>query len=294
MASSKCRLLFLFVFFCAITTAHAQTKKLRLFIIGNSFSGNAATYLPQLAREGGYELEIGRAELGGCSLERHWRLADTTEEVSKAYHGRSLKELLSAGTWDVVTMQQYSLLSGNPDTYFPYAQKLYDLIKSIQPNATIVLHETWAYRTDAKSFGRIGEGKSASSAQEMYDHVRTGYRLAADKLKVRVMPVGDAFWMMNGDPVWAYQKDTAYDLDHPPVEPALPEQKNSLHVGYKWVSGKLTMDANHANAAGCYLGGLVWYRFLFHENPEKVKFKPVEVSEAMAAQLRKVAAAVSL
>lgn len=48
-----------------------KREQLKLFIIGNSFSQNAAKFLPQLAKEGGKELKIGRAELGGCSLQRH-------------------------------------------------------------------------------------------------------------------------------------------------------------------------------------------------------------------------------
>lgn len=293
MMLSRCRALLLFACVCLLSTAQGQTKKLRLFIIGNSFSGNAATYLPALAEEGGYALEIGRAELGGCSLERHWRLADTTEEASKAYKGRSLKEMLAEGKWDVVTMQQYSLLSGDPDTYRPYAKKLYDLIKSLQPDATIVLHQTWAYRTDAKGFGKINRKERAAHAQEMYNHSRAAYHTIANELKVRVIPVGDAFWMMNSDPVWAYKKDSAYNFDNP-VAPALPDQTNSLHVGYRWANGTLRFDANHANTAGCYLGSLVWYRFLFQAPVKDVKFRPEQVSEEMGEQLKRVAAAVSL
>lgn len=293
MMLSRCRSLFLLVCVCLISTAQAQTKKLRLFIIGNSFSGNAAAYLPKLAKEGGYELEIGRAELGGCSLERHWRLTDTTEAASKAYKGRSLKEMLSEGTWDVVTLQQYSLLSGDPETYRPYVKNLYDLIRSLQPNATIVLHQTWAYRTDAKAFGKINGEERAATAQEMYNHARAAYHTIADELKVRLIPTGDAFWMMNGDPQWAYKKDTAYDFEHP-VEPALPDQQNSLHVGYRWVKGELQFDPNHANTAGCYLGSLVWYRFLFREQVKDVKYRPEQVPEELAAKLKDVAAEVVL
>lgn len=290
---SRCRVFLLFAFVCFISTAEAQTKKVRLFIIGNSFSGNAASYLPKLAEEGGYELEIGRAELGGCSLERHWRLVDTTEAASKAYKGRSLKEMLSEGTWDVVTLQQYSLLSGDPDTYHPYAEKLYNLIKSIQPNAKVVFHQTWAYRTDAKAFGKMNGEERAADAQEMYNHARAAYHAIADQLKVRVIPTGDAFWIMNSDPEWAYKKDTAYNFENP-VEPALPDQTNSLHVGYRWVKGKLQFDANHANAAGCYLGSLVWYRFLFQAPVKDVKYKPEQVSEELAAHLKGIAAEVGL
>ncbi len=52
--------------------AAGKTDTLRLFLIGNSFSQNAARFLPQLAEEGGHPLVIGRAEIGGCTLQKHW------------------------------------------------------------------------------------------------------------------------------------------------------------------------------------------------------------------------------
>ncbi|MRG43555.1 DUF4886 domain-containing protein [Chitinophaga sp. SYP-B3965] len=277
---------------CSICfTVQAQTKY-RLFIIGNSFSQNAASFLPQLTKEGGIDLELGRAELGGCSLERHWKLVETAEKdtsdpAGKAYGGKSLRQLLSQGTWDMVTIQQYSLLSGDPETYRPYAQKLYDFIKTIQPNAKIFIHQTWAYRNDAKEFGKIMGAERAKDAKEMHQHVRAAYHTIAKELNLTIIPVGDAFSAITTSPTWGYKKDTTFNYETP-VSPALPDQTNSLHMGYRWLDGKLSFDANHANRAGCYLGSLVWYQTLFGGNVKKVKFKPEEVSDAMAKQFKKV------
>lgn len=284
----------LFVLCSICFTVQAQTKY-RLFIIGNSFSQNAATFLPQLTKEGGMELELGRAELGGCSLERHWKLVETAEKdtsdpAGKAYGGKSLRQLLSNGTWDMVTIQQYSLLSGDPETYRPYARKLYDFIKSIQPNAKIFIHQIWAYRNDAKSFGKILGEERAADAKEMHGHVRAAYHTIATELGLTIIPVGDAFSAITTDPAWAYKKDTTYNFETP-TSPALPNQTNSLHVGYRWNNGKLDFDANHANRAGCYLGSLVWYQTLFGGDVKKVQFKPEEVSGAMAEQFKKVVTA---
>lgn len=278
---------FLYLLLSVCITVQAQTgKKVRLFIIGNSFSGNAAYFLPQLAKEGGYELELGRAELGGCSVERHWKLAEANE---KAYKGKSLREMLSDGTWDIVTIQQYSLLSGDPDTYRPYARRLVELIRSLQPNAKIYIHQIWAYRNDAKAFGKIKGEERAQTDAEMHQHVRAAYHLIAKELGLKVIPTGDAFRAMATSKKWAYKKDPNYNFDAP-QSPNLPDQTNSLHVGYRWNNNKLTFDANHANTAGCYLGSLVWYKTLLGGNVKKVKFKPTEVSDQMAKQFRKVAA----
>jgi hypothetical protein len=277
----------LFVLLSVCLTAGAQkVKKARLFIIGNSFSQNAATYLPQLAREGKIDLEIGRAELGGCSLERHWKLAEKNE---KAYKGQSLRDMLGKGAWDMVTIQQYSLLSGDPASYEPYARQLVSLIRELQPKAKIFIHQIWAYRNDAASFGKINGETRAKTAEEMHQHVRAAYHKTAEELGLTVIPSGDAFAAMNTDPAWRYKKDAAYNFDAP-TSPQLPDQTNSLHVGYIWRSGKLAFDANHANAAGCYLGSLVWYRTLLGGNVKKVRFTPDAVPAPMAAQFKKVVA----
>lgn len=268
-------------------------QALRLFIIGNSFSGNAAKYLPQLSQEGGHQLTIGRAELGGCSLQRHWEIAEAAEAnpddpKGKAYNGKSLKMLLSEGTWDVVTLQQYSMLSGDVETYRPYARKLYDYIKKLQPSARIVFHQTWAYRSDADGYGKIAGETLAQSEKEMWEKSRSAYRTIASELGTSVIPTGDAFWRMSSDPKWSYQKEAGFEASKAQA-PALPNQNHSLHVGYHWNKEKLAFDSHHANNAGCYLGSLVWYGFLFNESPAKLSFTPETVPAEFAAQLRKTA-----
>ena len=277
-----------------VVTSAAQARTLRLFIIGNSFSQNATRYLPQLAKEGGHELILGRAEVGGCSLERHWNaaaaaIANPEDEKGKFYGGKTLKERMGDVKWDVVTMQQYSLLSPNVETYRPFAQKLHDYVKTLQPQAEVVMHQTWAYRADANSFGFINKTEKAKTQQEMWQNSRAAYRTIAAELNLRLLPSGDAFWRVDSDPLWGYKKDAAFDFKNP-VYPALPDQTHSLHVGYRWDKDKkFGMDANHANAAGCYLAGLVWYGVLFGESPEKLTFAPPEVPADFAAHLRKVA-----
>lgn len=284
-------LLSVFITLFADSSCFAQ---LRLFLIGNSFSQNATTFLPQLAKEGQKELVIGRAELGGCSLQRHWEIvmaaeADPNAAAGRAYNGKSLRMLLSEGTWDVVTIQQASILSGDSTSYEPYASKLYAFIKSIQPKAEVVFHETWAYREDATGFGKINGNKNAKTAAEMYAGLKASYQHMARKLQVRLIPDGDAFWSAYNHPKWTFKKDLNFDYKNP-VYPTLPKEKNSLNKGYFYEKDKLLkLDANHASTAGCYLAGLVWYEFLFKESPAKLTFKPKEVSKAFARHLKATA-----
>lgn len=281
------------IFYFIVQFASAQKQALRLFLIGNSFSQNATQFLPELSKEGGHELVIGRAELGGCSLERHWNHVaafetNPNDDKGKPYKGKSLKMLLSEGTWDVITLQQYSKISTDVSTYEPYATKLYEYVRQLQPNAHIVFHQTWAYRSDSNDFGQLTEGGEAKSEQEMWEKSRAAYRTTASKLNTVVIPTGDAFWEMNARAKWAYHQDKNFDFKNPP-QAALPDQTHSLHVGYSWNKDKMGFDSHHASPAGCYLGALVWYGFLFQESPVKLTFKPESVPAKFAKQLRKTA-----
>lgn len=275
------------------TFSYAQDDTLRVLLIGNSFSQNATRYLNQIAEEGGFSLRIGRAELGGCSLQRHWdsvavNLQDTLR--GRPYKGKSLQELLSNDKWDVITIQQFSLLSGDEKTYQPYANKLFEFIKTLQPQAEVVIHQTWPYRIDAKSFGKIDGEKRANSQKEMWKKSRTAYRkLAEDLGGLRIIPVGDAFYTVAIDKRWSFKADDNFDFQNP-VQPQLPEELNSLNAGYSWKDGQLRFDPNHANEAGCYLAGLVWYGFLFQQNPEEISFIPEEVPNDFAGHLKRIAA----
>lgn len=267
---------------------------LKILLIGNSFSQNATTYLKEISKEKGHELVIGHAEIGGCSLQKHWSLAELaskepTNPKGRPYQGKSLQMLLSEGKWDVVTLQQYSMLSADRETYFPYIKNLFDTIRKYQPQARIVLHQTWAYRSDSKSFGKVSRKKFAATEQEMYEKSRAAYHMVADSLHIEIIPTGDAFWAMSNDPKWMYKKDEKFNFDNH-TYPDLPDQTNSLNRGYMWDDNqKLLFDTHHASNAGKYLGSLVWYSFLFGEPASKVHFVPVDVPAKFAARLRECA-----
>ncbi|WP_300602030.1 DUF4886 domain-containing protein [Niabella sp.] len=295
MKNSAHRIIVLLLLLTSFSTGHTQEtgkKTVRLFLIGNSFSQNATRYLPKLAREGGFTLSIGRAELGGCSLQRHWELAEAAEAgdpKGKAYNGKSLKELLGSGTWDVVTLQQASILSGDSNTYKPYARKLVEYIHRLQPTAMIVLHQTWPYRTDAPSFSQNSGGGYALSAEAMWKQSRAAYHTTAAALRLPLIPVGDAFFAAQQKSSTAFKKDSAFKPGQA-VAPELPNQAHSLHVGYFYNKKKeLDLDTHHASEAGCYLAGLVWYKFLFGASPVQTVFKPDAVEDGFAKALRVIA-----
>jgi len=293
MKNAKMILVLIFCFTGGVSVGQTGPKSLRLFIIGNSFSQNASAYLPNFVKEKGVELTVGRAELGGHSLAQHWEYAEAAEAnpedpKGKPYKGKSLRMLLSAGTWDVVTIQQASYLSADLESYSPYAKKLYDYIKKIQPNAEVIIHQTWAYRSDALKFGRIAPNQLAKDQHEMWEKSRSAYHAIAKQLNVKIIPVGDAFNEVATDKVFGFKKDPGFDYTNPAF-PNLPNQANSLNMGYYWKDNKIVFDPNHANEAGRYLGSLIWFAVLFKKSPMQLEYAPGNVPAEFAAYLRTVA-----
>ncbi len=295
-------LIAIFLFFTLGITAHekheettrSQHETVRVLMIGNSFSKNASRYLPDLADEAGLPLVLDIAGIGGASMKKHWDLVQLAEKEpqnpdGKPYNGKSLKEALLKEKWDIVSIQQVSTQSGDAGTYRPYARQLYNLIKKIQPESQVVIHKTWPYRMDSNDWTQIAGGEHAKSNKEMWQNLNKAYNTIASELEVKVVPVGDAFWKVSSHKKWGYKKDPSFD-ESKAIFLDLPIQKYSLHTGYHWDDQKqLRFDSHHANNAGCFLGALVWYAFLFDESPRKLDFTPEGVSENFAKYLKTVA-----
>lgn len=274
-------------------------RTVRLLTVGNSFSRNATRFLGDLAEAGGHRLIHRPIVVGGASLELHATKAQAHERDPKDAgglyaNGRSLKQELRDGPWDFVTIQQASLKSHDVETFRPFAAWLSDYIRQHAPDAEVLIHQTWAYRRDDPRFtspsGKHGE---PATQEAMYRGISTAYGTVARELGVRPIPVGDAFFLADTDPEWGYRPDTAFSfkgIQHP----ALPNQTHSLHVGWKWSALKdgkkvIRMDGHHANTAGEYLGGCVWFEVIFGAGVVGNAFVPPGVERAHARFLQETA-----
>lgn len=273
-------------------------KTVRLLTVGNSFSQNATKYLDKIVQADGNTLVHHRCVIGGSGPEQHLAKAalhekDPKDKAGLYGTGKSLKQELVAEKWDVVTIQQASIRSHDVANYRPAAKELYDYIKKHAPDSEVVIHQTWAYRVDDPRFGaataKVGEPRTQ---KEMYDGLSAAYRTVAKELGVRRIPVGDAFYLADTDPKWGYKPDTKFDPKTAKA-PELPDQTHSLHVGRRWgkVDHKpvLQMDGHHASVAGEYLGGLVFYEFLFGTSVVGNKFRPEGVDADYARFLQDTA-----
>jgi hypothetical protein len=167
---------------------------MKLLSIGNSFSVDAQRWLHTLAKQNGIDLQTGNLYIGGCSLQRHWEnieanAADYVYYVNGETEGcpMSIAEALALDTWDVVTLQQASHVSGEPQSYIPYLTNIAAVVRAAQPQAKLCFHQTWAYETDSihPDFENYNHSQS-----EMYNKIIDASEKAADEIDAQIIPTG--------------------------------------------------------------------------------------------------------
>ena len=295
----RLRVVFLIFYCMGCAAVQASEDSIRLLAVGNSFADNALTYFSDIAKAAGKQVQVGKACLGGCDLERHVRHAeafeaDPTDPEGRPYAGgkKSLPQLLQEQPWDFVTIQQVSHKSFRPETYHPYVDRLIATIRKYAPQAEIVIHQTWAYRTDHGFFREKG-----LNADTMYEGLCKAYDALSRETGLRQIPSGDAMEAARQDPEWGpFIPDPDFD-PQAAVEPDLPQNDRcALHNGwYGWRQDKktgtwfLSRDCIHASREGKYLLGCVWFGFFFDTSVVGNSFLPSGMSPDDAAILQRIA-----
>ncbi len=261
-------------------------KHIKLLCIGNSFTGSALAHLPSMiaASPQNHTLILGAAIIGGGPWDQHWGEVEANKANpahGKPYDGKSLIEMLHQETWDMITIQQNSWKSCDMSTYYPYAQLMYDFIRSHAPQAEIIIHQTWAYRDDENI---LPEGYSC---EHMYQDLTTNYHAIAKELGIRrIIPAGDAFRNAYDHPHWqCTAPDPHFDYKNP-IFPQLPDQTHSLSRGWGWDEQKTLCMDHHANLLGEFLAGAVWFEFFFEESiiGNSYRFEGMQDTDAQLLQ----------
>ena len=287
-------LCFIFMFFIPAGFA----KEMKVLMIGNSFSICVGNNLPQIVKMSNkHHLHLTSAYIGGCSLETHanhlkqaekdpahkpyritiWNSADLRKK--NTYQGNVL-ELLKNNKYDIITIQQASHHSWNYATYQPYADIVIDYIRKFNPQAKIMVQQTWAYRSD-DSHLLPGERSWGFDQQGMHERVRAAYHKFAAEKGFELIPTGDAIalYRKNTPPykVLSSQELARYK------NPDLPPRANDI-VGRdfwkKQPDGFMKLDADriHLNFKGEYLQACVWYMTLFNEDISTIRYEHPRIS----------------
>lgn len=198
--------------------AIAETR--RMLCIGNSFSANAVeTYLYPLMRAGGFDIEITNLYKAAASLEIAWSSFENDEAVyqirqitdgnRKMIDDISVRDALESGRWDIVTVQQASVYSGDYTTYAP-ARQLIEAITTSQPEAEIWYHQTWSY---SSAYNEKGFAPYNYSPEDMYTAIcEAGKEFMADYTLAGIIPAGTA--VMNARNRTGDRKELCVDGAH--------------------------------------------------------------------------------
>ena len=210
--------------------------------IGNSFSEDAQRYLHQIAKADGVEINAFNLYIGGCTLSQHYQNMLSEERVyALGMNGEStgfkvsLKEALLNRNWDIVTLQQASILSHDYSSYEPYLQKLAEYVRLCVPKARIVIHQTWAYEQGGELLQRAGY----CDYRDMLYNIKNAYESGAKVVNAdKIIPSGELFCALLQNGIEKVHRDT-------------------FHASY---------------GLGRYALGLLWYCFLTGNSIENNAF----------------------
>ena len=185
---------------------------MRVLAIANSFGVDANRYLNQIARSAGMKINVSTLFVGYCTLKMHYQnMVEDKREYDLFFNGirtgfkTSLSEALSTGKWDVITLQQASFDAHKPETYFPYAKELYDYIRSYQPDAKVLIHQTWAYESGSEKLADVGY----ETAEAMFADMEKAYQKCHDELGTDgIIPSGKLMLMLQAKGIRKVYRDS--------------------------------------------------------------------------------------
>ena len=186
---------------------------MEVLAIGNSFSQDATRYLHRIARAAGDKLNVTNLYIGGCSLERHYRNMLSGERAymlesngEQTGFPVSLEEALYNRKWDVVTIQQVSSQSIDPETFRPYIYTLADMIREYAPKAKFLLHETWFY--EQGSF-RLTQELGFPTEDAMLEKIHAAYAQIGSEIGVDgIIPSGTMLGALRKAGIEKLHRDT--------------------------------------------------------------------------------------
>lgn len=288
-------------------------QSIKILAVGNSFSISAGRLMPSFALADGNGIKFTSACIGGCSLERHcqelekseadpnsrpydytiWHIANgrvRLEWVSEK-RGGTLIDMFKDDVYDVITIQQASHFSWKPETYQPFADTLIARLRAEQPQAKILVQQTWSYRCQD---GRLQPGSEWGIDQtEMYNRLDAAYRKLADQYGFQRIPTGTAVQIARAKFPIKYQVVSKEELATYRW-PDLPSQAGDVVGAMHWgkdPEGKrvIGMDNIHLNTRGEYLQAAVWYGAIYGVDPRTVDCKHPVIDDEDAAFLRECA-----
>jgi hypothetical protein len=247
-------------------------KTTKILCIGNSFSEDATTLLNPMLTCYGIDTLVVNLFIGSCSLEQHWENIEHSKQdylymrngvgnTSGNDKGRmvSINEVILEEEWDIVTIQQSSILSGLVDSFFPEIELLLDYVKKhVVKTCKIYLHEPWSWESTYQWDPYDGEDDLfkkhyACDDIAMYNRISETYSVISLRFHLPIIPSGSFIQFLRQFDEFNYTNQNSTPLC---------KDKRHMHELY-----------------GRYALSLLWSHFLFSVNVSHCKFYPTNIND---------------
>ncbi len=266
----------------------AQTDEpIRILAIGNSFSNNATYFISRIAESMGKKVSVTSLYYAGCTLKQHVEFYNSDARSYQFYvdgvntttgQWQTMKEVFELYDYDYVTLQQSPSGSDVFSTYWteenPWLTQLYDIVKKHQPNAEIMVHQTWSFCHDCAIGNDPYWQTNYNNTKEMFNVIEDCYEQMADKIGVDkesgIIPVGKAIQLAKDE----YGYGDFYN------------EGSGLSDAQHCANGALYTDnVDHLNWRGRYIAGCVWLEKIFGYDCRTATYFPEGVLTAEECEI---------
>ena len=250
-----------------------------LLAFGNSYSQDAFTLLPEVAKAAGVDIYAVNMYTGGCPLKKHVEYMKGNGAYKKRVEykpdGTSVSTddvsfidgLNTPGyAWDYISLQSRSVECYDFNNFEPYVKELADFVREKSPESEVILHQTWALSTDASTTkDQTKDLVSGMQKKEirpfLFKTLKTNYMKASELIgnRGRMVPVGEA------------------------INYAIERLRFPEEYMYRDTTCHLTLDYGRTLAALC------WYEYITGRDARENPYTNENISAKDMADLKSVA-----
>ncbi|MFN4950529.1 MAG: DUF4886 domain-containing protein [Flavobacteriales bacterium] len=253
---------------------------MKILCIGNSFSEDATNFLHPLLKSYDIDTLVVNLYIGGCSLEQHWyNIQHSKQDYLYMKNGMgispgepsgrivSINEVILEEEWDIVTIQQSSLLSGLYESFFPEINFILEYIKKqVKKTCELYLHEPWSWESSYQHDPNLGQNFFSKyykcDDKYMFDQIAKTYETISKIFQLPLIRSGNFIQFLREFDEFNFNKKESI---------ALCRDRIHMHEIY-----------------GRYALSLLWADTLFSVDIAKCKYFPDSITELERANLNKL------
>lgn len=225
----------------------ANKTVIRILSISNSYGCDALSFVPQIMKGLGCQIECAVAYHAGASLYQHYANISsnfytywyTDEQIWKSESSKSLEYIVKAQNWDYIIFQQGSSDSGKFDTYEPYLSNLIKYVSGLIDHKTKICFNM----TQPYALGYSGLSVYSDSQDVMYASIEDAAKNVYTSVGIEtIIPVGIAVQLARQTTLNSYGSYSQGQLSSDGTH--LDGGIGRLVAGYTWIMALLRDKLN--------------------------------------------------